>query len=137
MSELREMIKRHEGLRLEPYKCSAGKLTIGFGRNLTDVGITKREADYLLDGDIYISTVNIHSIFYPHAESWPHSTFDALTDMMFNLGLIKFRRFKKMIAALEAKNWNLAADEMLDSKWSTQVGQRAIELAEMVRKGGN
>ena len=49
---LKSIIKKHEGLRLRPYKCTAGKLTIGYGRNLEDRGITALEAEYLLEGDL-------------------------------------------------------------------------------------
>ena len=49
---LKDLIIKHEGLRLFPYRCSAGKLSIGVGRNLDDVGITRDEAEFMLDGDI-------------------------------------------------------------------------------------
>lgn len=138
MSELREMIKRHEGFRLELYKCSAGKLTIGYGRNLTDVGITEGEAEQLLSNDIVNAQIDFCRIFdfsVAKIGPIPSAAYDALVDMMFNLGFSRFMKFKKMIAAIEAENWSLAADEMLDSKWAKQVGSRAIELAEMVRSG--
>ena len=132
MSELREMIKRHEGLRLKPYKCSAGKLTIGYGRNLTDNGISREEASILLAQDILNAQIDVCKAFgFPTTKQ--ESVYYALVDMMFNLGFSRFMKFKKMIAAIEAENWNLAADEMLDSKWAKQVGSRAIELADMVR----
>ena len=137
MNSLVEMIKRHEGFRQFPYKCSAGKLTIGFGRNLADNGIGYDEALILLCNDIDSAISDFYGLFGPSTTvaDLPQPVYKALVDMMFNLGLTRFKGFKKMIAAVEAENWNLAADEMLDSKWSTQVGQRAIELAEMMRSG--
>ena len=49
MSKCVDLIKKHEGLRLFPYKCSVGKLTIGYGRNIEDTGISKEEAETLLN----------------------------------------------------------------------------------------
>lgn len=126
-----EMIKQHEGLRLKPYKCTAGKVTIGYGRNLEDVGIREREADLLLENDIkdsmsYVNSYNFHANGFRKA---------ALVDMMYNLGPTRFAGFKKMIAAINECDFDRAADEMLDSKWSKQVGARAVRLAEIMRTG--
>ena len=49
---LRSQLERHEGLRLKPYRDTVGKLTVGYGRNLEDVGISRDEADFMLDNDI-------------------------------------------------------------------------------------
>ena len=56
-------------------------------------------------------------------------------NMTFNLGSTRLALFKKMHAAVEAKDWEKAAEEMLDSKWATQVKGRADRLAEMMRSG--
>ena len=45
-------LKLDEGLRLKPYRDTVGKLTIGIGRNLDDVGISEAEAEYLLSNDL-------------------------------------------------------------------------------------
>ena len=52
LERIKEQLVRHEGLRLKPYRCTAGKLTIGIGRNLDDCGISKTEAYVLLENDI-------------------------------------------------------------------------------------
>jgi lysozyme len=52
MDRIKEQLVRHEGLRLKPYRCTAGKLTIGYGRNLDDRGISKKEAYAMLEKDI-------------------------------------------------------------------------------------
>ena len=52
MNRIKSQLVRHEGLRLKPYRCTAGKLTIGVGRNLDDCGISQKEAYVLLEGDI-------------------------------------------------------------------------------------
>jgi lysozyme len=129
----KDMIMKHEGLKLKPYVCTAGKLTIGYGRNLEQNGITEDEASYLLDCDIFRAMEDLRKIF--KYESLPQNVRAALINMMFNLGLPRFRSFKKMIAAINEKNYVQAAVEMLDSKWALQVGQRAIDLAYLVKKG--
>jgi len=58
---------------------------------------------------------------------------DALINMVFNMGITRFKGFKNMIGALVEQNYQLAADEMLDSKWARQVGSRADELAYQMR----
>ena len=55
-----------------------------------------------------------------------------LIDMCFNLGMPRLKKFKRMIAAMERIDYTNAAAEMLDSRWARQVGNRAIELADMM-----
>lgn len=127
----KEMIKRHEGERLKPYKCSAGKLTIGVGRNLEDVGISAVESDYLFSGDLQNSIIEARKL--PFFKDLSETRKSVIVDMIFNLGLPRFLRFKKMIEAITRKDYNAAAFEMLNSKWAAQVGYRAEELADMMR----
>ena len=135
--ELIELIKKHEGFRDRPYKCSAGKITIGWGRNLDDVGITEQEALLMLNNDIKKAEDDLQSVFPPDFlfSVLSYNRYAVLVDMMFNLGLTRFRGFKKLIAAVNEKDWQTAAHEMLDSKWAKQVKTRAYELARMMEKG--
>lgn len=129
---LREMLIRHEGLRLKPYKCTAGKLTIGVGRNLDDVGITEMEAMQMLNADI--SRVERECVDHlPWFKSISVRRQDVILSMVFNLGMTRFKEFKRFIAAVERGKFDVAADEMLASKWAGQVGPRATELAQMMR----
>jgi len=132
--KLVELLIKHEGLKLKPYTCSAGKLTIGVGRNLDDVGITKEEALYLLAADIYrvekeAITNFAWYVFISQARQ------DVVLSMIFNLGLEGFKQFKNLISALENQNYGMAAEEMLNSKWASQVGQRAKDLSQMMYSG--
>tara|TARA_Y100000310_G_scaffold337230_1_gene423800 strand:- start:807 stop:1226 length:420 start_codon:yes stop_codon:yes gene_type:complete len=136
MTRLERMLIRHEGLRLKPYKDTRGKLTIGVGRNLTDVGISRSEAIELLHHDlgaIYIT------IFNSGKTAWVQHLdvvrVDVVTSMIFNMGLRKFLTFRKAIQAMKAGDWGEAAREMLDSQWAGQVGGRARTLAAMMREG--
>ena len=128
-----ELIKKHEGLKLKPYKCSAGKLTIGYGRNLEDNGISQVEAEELLQNDVqrcYIECMKV-SFWYKLNEARQV----VLLDMCYNLGISRLKGFKKMLAALEGVDYEKAAKEMLDSKWAFDVKTRAKELAQIMKKG--
>lgn len=132
-NELRAMLIRQEGLRLKPYVDSVGKTSIGVGRNLTDNGILESEAYAMLDNDIAMHTAE--AVKLPVFANLDSVRQDVLIDMVFNMGLPRVLGFKHMLAALAAKDWDGAADQMLESKWATQVGNRARELAQMVRTG--
>jgi lysozyme len=131
---LREMLLRHEGLRLKPYVDTVGKLTIGVGRNLTDNGISQEEADLMFENDVKTAIWYI-KILFPEHDQWTQARQDALTDMMYNIGPARFSGFKKMIAAVKLNDWAKAAAEMKDSLWATQVPARVEELANMVEQG--
>ncbi|CCK78994.1 glycoside hydrolase family protein [Desulfobacula toluolica] len=131
--KIADQLIKHEGLRLKPYHCPAGKLTIGVGRNLEDKGITEKEAALLLENDIEECLEDLKTIFQEF-DLLPEPVQRVLVDMRFNLGPNRFRRFKKMIAAVEHQNFNQAAMEMKDSRWYSQVGKRAETLINMMKQ---
>ena len=135
MNELKELIKKHEGLRLKPYICSAGKLTIGYSRNLEDKGISEHEADMMLESDIDLAKQDLFSVFGNAANHMSQNRFNALVDMRFNLGLSRFRGFKKMIKAIKVGDWDEASKQALDSRWAEQVKSRAIRDALLLKEG--
>lgn len=128
-----DLLIRHEGLRLFPYVDSVGKTTIGAGRNLTDNGITNHEAMLLLDHDLDEAMFDCDTFRWFRFLDPVRQR--AVVDLRFNVGPSRFRGFRKMIAALEVGNFDVAVAEMLDSKWARQVGRRADELAVMVATG--
>ncbi len=134
MTELIEQLKRHEGLRLKPYKCTADKLTIGIGRNLEDVGISEQEAEMLLQNDIQ-EAVNQLKERFPWTLELDEVRFAALINFTFNVGIGTVSKFKNAMALLKVKNYDMAADEFLQSRWAKQVGQRAIEVTDQIRTG--
>ena len=129
-----QQLKRHEGLRLKPYRCTADKLTIGYGRNLDEVGISLEEAEMLLLDDVK-HIVQLAPISFPWYDGLSDNRKAVLCNMMFNLGISRLMKFKKMLLALEEGNFDEASFQMLDSRWARQVGKRATELAHLMRKG--
>ena len=135
LGKLTGSIQAHEGLRLKPYADSVGKLTIGYGRNLSDVGISLQEATFLLQSDID------KAISAAQGESWwPHVSGNdprarAMCELVFNLGVAGVRTFVQAVAALCNDDFETAANQFLNSKWASQVGQRASILSEMIRTG--
>lgn len=127
-------LERDEGLSLKPYRDSVGKLTIGVGRNLDDVGITQEEARFLLLGDIHSATAALDERL-PWWTGLDEVRQRALANMMFNLGPDRLLGFKNTLALIHLGDYLAAAQAMLASKWAAQVGPRAERLAVMVRDG--
>ena len=128
-----DQIKIDEGLRLTPYRCTEGVLTIGYGRSL-EKGITEQEAEYLLSNDLDVAATD--AIQFCTQEVWDQLSDQrksVLVNMAFNLGLTRLSKFKKFKAALLRHDYHEAADQMLDSRWARQVGQRALRLADSMR----
>ena len=131
MKKIKELIISHEGLKFKPYRCTAGKLTIGVGRNIEDVGISKDEAMFMLNDDIETCIKDMVKLF-PGWHQLSKNQQAVLINMRFNLGPNRFRKFKRMITAINDQNYNQAAREMIDSLWyRKQVGNRAVELVDM------
>ncbi len=127
-----EQLIEHEGLKLKPYRCPAGKLTIGVGRNLEERGISEDEALFLLNSDISECLEDLQKLFSNKFASLPESVQRVLVDMRFNLGATGFRGFKKMIKAVKEEDFAQAALEMQDSRWFQQVGNRGMKLVKMM-----
>ena len=130
MEGLREDLIAEEGIRLKPYLCPAGKTTIGVGRNLDDVGITQDEAMEMLDNDIERVKAQL-------AKALPWLQGDnvqrALGNMTFQMGLGGVLKFKKMLAALQVKDYTTARREALDSAWARQTPQRAKRVTDLIK----
>ena len=138
MENLATQLIRHEDLRLKPYRCPAGKLTIGVGRNLEDRGITEAEAMVMLENDIAGARADVDSLLDEFGiRKWElnQARMDTLTNMAFNLGRKRLSGFKKMFAAIKDGNFDLAAVEMLNSKYAGDVGRRAVELSNQLSSG--
>lgn len=135
------LIIMHEGFRQFAYddsdgltaRAPKGKLTIGYGRNLESRGLSQQEAMYLLMNDV----ADCHGLLKnrPWFYNAKPARQAALIDMCYNMGFTGLMGFRKMIAAMVNDDWDLAADEALDSRWADQVGRRARNIAHIFRTG--
>ena len=128
------LLELNEGLKLKPYVDTVGKVTIGLGRNLTDRGITRAEAfmmartnveeeiQNLLLSDAYITLMD------PVRQA-------AVIDLAYNLGISKWRQFRRTRDHLAAGEYELAAEDLMDSKWFRQVGLRGPRIVKMIVTG--
>ena len=131
---VRRQLIRDEGTRLHPYTDTAGKVTIGTGRNLTDVGISLNEADVLLGHDIDRAGVECGALFKNFGALDPIRQ-ATLLSMAFNLGGAGLSGFTTLRRCVESCDWTGAADAMGQSRWATQVGARADRLCQQMRTG--
>jgi len=135
LQKVKDQLLRHEGLKLKPYRCPAGKLTIGVGRNLEDRGITQKEAFVMLENDILRCESELMDELPEVYTGLNETRKSVLLNMCFNLGISGLLGFKNTLAFIGAGDFERAANGMLASKWAKQVGRRAIELSELMRKG--
>lgn len=135
MNRIKAQLVRHEGLRLKPYRCTAGKLTIGIGRNLDDRGISLKEAYAMLERDIQDCEQWLIDEIPEVYNKLDEVRQSVLLNMCFNLGISGLLGFKNTLEFIKVGDWERAANNMLVSRWAKQVGRRAIELSELMRKG--
>ena len=131
---LMQELVRDEAVRLKPYRCTAGKLTIGVGRNIDDRGITNAEAMYLLNNDLAICESELTAVL-PNWRELSDVRQRVMLNMVFNLGRDRLSKISKFIGCMKLGDFEGAAKEMMDSAWATQVGQRAVRLRDMMLRG--
>lgn len=129
-----DQLRLHEGQRLKPYVDSVGKVTIGVGRNLTDVGISKDESHFLWRTDVIHAEDGLDKdiTWWRNLDGIRQRV---LLDMTFNMGIGGILAFHNTLEMVRTGNYAGAADAMLQSKWASQVHARAQRLAEMMRTG--
>lgn len=131
--KITELLHLHEGFRRLPYEDHLGNLTIGVG-HLLSRPLSTRAVETILEDDINEARGELDKL-YPQWIHLTESRQNVLIDMMFNLGRPRYTTFTKFWDALKRNDWNAAADEMLNSKWAGQVGERATRLSKMMRDG--
>ena len=143
-----DLIKKHEGYANAPYKCPAGKTTIGWGHNVEAHPLPKdiegylfangfilpEHAERLLQADIAMATQDCQRAYFGF-DQFSEARRAALIDFMFNVGLTTAMKFRKMREAISNGDWNQAATELCCSRWSNQVGDRAPEIISLVKNG--
>jgi lysozyme len=130
--EAADLIKKHEGFSHRIYLDTQGVPTGGWGHAFLE------GSKLPLDVATKLFWYDFHRTIQEYMElelDLDHVRRSVVLNMIFNLGLTKFLKFKKMLAALREGNYIKASEEMLDSTWAKQVGKRAIELARMMESG--
>jgi lysozyme len=127
---LRELVERHEGRRYFAYLCPSGKISIGVGRNIEELGLSDSEVSFLFHNDIERCIAELLGFKWFKELSEVRQA--AMVDMNFNMGMSRFSKFKKLFDALSRHDYREAAMQMLDSKWARQVPERARGLAFMM-----
>lgn len=140
--KVKTFIKENEGSRKNNqgrhilYKCPAGKWTCGYGRNAESNGFSETEANMMLEHDIEDSLRDLIDIFgFDEILVLTRNRQIALIDMIFNLGKGRFLKFKKMIQAIQEKNFLEAARQIEDSKYFRQLQNRANRNIKLMKKG--
>ena len=135
---------RHEGDREFPYDDATGhalrrgdkligNITIGSGINLS-AGLSASERHFLLETRIAVAIKSLDDNV-PQWSGLNDARREVLVEMSFNMGWPKLAGFTRFLAALSRNDFTMAAQEMLSSAWATQVGRRAVTLADAMRAG--
>lgn len=138
MDKLAERIKKHEGFRDRIYLDTEGFLTGGYGHCFS-IGsrIPVDVAEVLFKLDLASAVSDYSKITPTIRKKLNTARARVIVEMIFNLGLQGTLQFKDMMAAIEAGDFDRAAEAMLSSKWAAQVKQRAVMLSDIMKKGGD
>ena len=129
-----ETLIQAEGMKLRPYRCTAGALTLGVGRNLDAKGISEAEARFMLANDIEEVWRAVVSNL-PWVTRLSDARQRVICEMGFQLGIGGLLSFKNTLAAVQAGRYADAAAGMLQSRWARQTPRRVQRLAQMMRQG--
>lgn len=119
LTALVAQLRLHEGVRDRPYRCTAGKLTVGVGRNIDDVPFSADEIDLMLANDVQKCVR--YALQYPWYNGLSDAHQNVVLNLIFNLGPARFAGFRKFHSAMERGDWAGAVAELDNSKWQEQV----------------
>lgn len=144
MIDIPALIKKHEGKSVHgdrhiPYQDTVGKWTIGYGRNISDRGISEAEAELFLANDIKIVEAELDQAL-PWWRNKPAHVQAVLLDLGFNLGVLtpetaKLLTFVKTLELINNDRFEAAADNLTRTKWYKQVGSRGSDIERLLRTG--
>jgi lysozyme len=136
LKALRDTLIVAEGRKPFPYRDTAGKLTIGVGRNLTDNGLYDDEIDLLLTNDIDRRVLPEAQRRFPWFDDLDPVRERAHAELLFNMGYWTLSQFHHYLDAMARRDWATARTSLHDSKWATQVGPlRSTRLECMIETG--
>ena len=140
--KLREQLAIDEGVKYEIYKAHVGYPTCGIGHLILEsdpehgqpVGtpVSEERVNELFDKDCQV-VLDECKVLYEDFDTLPEEVKQIIANMMFNMGRPRLSKFKGMKAGVDARDWNKAADEMVDSGWYRQVTNRAQRLVDRMR----
>ena len=132
MQDIINSIKAHEGYEPMVYQCTEGHDTIGVGFKVDDLFLSEKVCDLILEEKLndLIPRIERKLNWFRYAQDEVKLV---IVNMSYQMGLNGVLQFKRALAAMEIKNWEMAADEMLDSLWARQTSRRANELADIIR----
>ena len=140
--QLREELAEDEGCKFEIYLDHLGLPTFGIGHLVTEndpengqpVGtpIDEERGRQVFSLDIAV-TLDECKVLYDDFDDLPEECQLVIANMMFNMGRPRLSKFKGMKAGVDARDWNKAADEMVDSRWHDQFPNRAKRLVKRMR----
>ena len=140
--KLREELERDEGIKYEVYLDHLGYPTFGIGHLITNddpecgasVGteVSEDRVQEAFETDVE-TVVSDCERLYVQFEHLPEEVQLIIANMMFNMGYTRLSKFKGMKRGVDARDWETAADEMVDSKWYEQVTRRADRLVVRMR----
>ena len=138
---LREQLKIDEGVKYEIYKDHLGYPTFGIGHLITEndpehgepdgTEISEERVNEVFETDV-AKFVSESKILFPDLDDLPDVAQQVIVNMAFNMGRPRLSKFKNFIAGVNDRDWTRAAEEMMDSRWATQVGDRAIRLRNQI-----
>lgn len=121
-------LRADEGYARQPYRCPAGKLTIGVGHNIEDNGLSDEVIEHILEEDVAKAEADAREIFSSYDEL-DEVRQEVLVNMAFNMGRSRLAKFIQFIEAVKRNDFAEASNQMVDSGWYKQVGRRAQKLA--------
>ena len=142
MEKLREELEADEGVKYEVYNDHLGYATFGIGHLILDsdpeygseIGTAVSESRVVeaFESDC-VGVVSDCETLYDDFEDLPEEAQRIIANMMFNMGRTRLSKFKGMKRGVDARDWEAAADEMVDSNWYRQVTNRADRLVVRMR----
>lgn len=142
IDSLRDQLKIDEGVVYKIYNDHLGYPTFGIGHLIRDddpehgepldTPVSEERVNEAFDADVEIVLTDC-KILYDDFDDLPEDCQEIIANMVFNMGRPRLSKFKGMKAGVDARDWNRAADEMVDSRWYRQVGARAERLVERMR----
>ena len=134
ISNVRQLVTLHEGVRRFPYRDTVGKLTIGVGFNLDDVGLYPEEIDFILGNRLARTEEEVERVF-PWYNELDEVRQAVILDMAYNMGIPTLIKFARTLGSVRDGDYVRAAAQMLQSKWARQVKGRAVRLSVMMETG--